>query len=405
MVQTAKRPPSSDYPVPDYPHAFRICTKGVPLQGNFTTPASQIPRRDEYNNHLAVETNRESVESKFVKEECKSFHIHFPHFIIPFLPGLVLAPLQWVSRKGKGRICVDCTNGPEVAGSANTSIPKANVANADKSPPVFYQYSFDCHLRCLWRTCITYPTEEILQHCDNIEAAFWRVLYHPNLAIVFAYVFGGYLIIPVGQVFGFRSAPSFFTLLSDLRATVASSHDLLESFPISPLAASAIIPQPPENPVDLLVPAVADALNQPLTKDEAANYSNQTFVDDNGVMAIYCHMRDALHQSLISAFLLFGFPGANCCGACLQAEKGRPLISANMLYLGFLINSRVMTVSWPLYKRKDLYTELLPLRSLPKKKHHLNPKQAASIIGKLRSAIQISPWGVYLSFALAANLK
>jgi hypothetical protein len=35
----------------------------------------------------------------------------------------------------------------------------------------------------------------------------------------------------------------------------------------------------------------------------------------------------------------------------------------------------------------------------------LTPKQCASIIGKLRSAIQISPWGVYLSFALATNLK
>jgi hypothetical protein len=184
---------------------------------------------------------------------------------------------------------------PFVAVSANTSIPKPNVANVDECPPVFYQHSFARHLRHLWRTRITYPTEEILQHCANIEAAFRRVLYHPDLAIVFAYVFGGYL-------FGSRSAPSFFSWLYDLRATVASSHDLLDSFPLSPLTASAIIPVPPASLADLLVPAVANAFNPPLTKDEAANYSNKNLVDDYYVLAIYCHMRDALHQSLITAF-------------------------------------------------------------------------------------------------------
>jgi hypothetical protein len=232
----------------------------------------------------------------------------------------------------------------------------------------FYQHSFARHLRRPWRTRITYPTEETLQHCDEIEAAFRHVLYHLDHGIVFAYVFGGYLIIPVGQV---------FRLLSDLRATVASSHALLESFPLSPLAASAIIPKPPKNLADLLVPAVADTFNPPLTKNKAADYTNKTLVDDNGVLVIYRQMRDALHQSLISALLLFGFPGADQRGACLQAEKWDHLISAIMLYLGFLINSRTMTVSWPLYKCEELYYELYPLLSIPKKKRHLNPKQVA----------------------------
>jgi hypothetical protein len=130
------------------------------------------------------------------------------------------------------------------------------------------------------------------------------------LAPVFAYVFGNYLIIPVGQeVFGSRSAPSFFSLLSDLRAAVASSHDLVSSFDIPFLAASAVIPYPPANLVELLTPAISDRHNQPLTEEEAANFSNCTFVDDNGILAIHSVMRTALHQSLISAFLIFGFPG------------------------------------------------------------------------------------------------
>jgi hypothetical protein len=128
MLRTASRPLMPDYPVPDYPRAFRINTEGVPLEANFTTPASEIPARDYYDNHPAVGANHANVEAKFVKEEAKSFHIQFPRFLIYFIQGLILAPLQWAMRKGKGRICVDCTNGPDPAGSVNTSIPKTELS-------------------------------------------------------------------------------------------------------------------------------------------------------------------------------------------------------------------------------------------------------------------------------------
>jgi hypothetical protein len=286
--------PTPNYPIPDHPRAFRICTEGVPLEGHFTTPALEIPARETYDNHPAVNDNHASVEAKFVKDEAKSFHIHLPRFFIYFLPGLILAPFQWSIRKGKGRICVDCTNGPGLEGSANTSIPKPSADNADECPTVFYQHSFARHMRRLWLTRITHPTEEITQHCDDIGAAFRRVVYHSDLAVAFAYVFGDYLIVPVGQVFGTRSAPSFFSLLSDLRAALANSHDLLSNYPIPSLAASAVLPEIPTDLPSQIVPAVADLLNPPLTETESANFSNKTFVNDNGVLALRSDMRDAL---------------------------------------------------------------------------------------------------------------
>jgi hypothetical protein len=184
----------------------------------------------------------------------------------------------------------------------------------------------------------------------------------------------------------------------------ASSHNLLTTFQLSPLAESAIIPVPPINLADLLTPAKSDTINPPLTEAKAANFSNSTFVDDNDILAVHSHMREVLHQSLIAAFLLFGFPGKDCRGACLQDEKWDPSISHIMMYLGYSIKSNTVTVSWPLYKREGLYNELFPLLSLPKSKQLMTPKQCASVIGKLQSAIQISPWGVYLSFALAVKI-
>jgi hypothetical protein len=47
-----------------------------------------------------------------------------------------------------------------------------------------------------------------------------------------------------------------------------------------------------------------------------------------------------------------------------------------------------MTVSWPFYKREELFQELTAILLLPSSRRHLMPKQTASILGKLRSASQ-----------------
>jgi hypothetical protein len=60
---------------------------------------------------------------------------------------------------------------------------------------------------------LTWPREDIFQYVDDIQAAFHRILYHPNAGIIFAAVFVEFLIIPIGTIFGARNSPSFFTLL------------------------------------------------------------------------------------------------------------------------------------------------------------------------------------------------
>jgi hypothetical protein len=61
----------------------------------------------------------------------------------------------------------------------------------------------------IWRLRITYPQKDILLHTDDIDAALRHILYAPDMAIIFAYVFGPYMIVPVGMVFGAQSARLF----------------------------------------------------------------------------------------------------------------------------------------------------------------------------------------------------
>jgi hypothetical protein len=138
-----------------------------------------------------------------------------------------------------------------------------------------------------------------------VDAAFQRVLYNPELAIVFAYVFGKFLLIPVGQVFGSCSAPSYFSLLSDIRAFVATCADWITGYPLHPLLAAAKLP--PESLSKDHAPVIADSLNLVLSNLEAASHSNCTFVDNNGVAGLCETITLSLHNSVIAAFILFGW--------------------------------------------------------------------------------------------------
>jgi hypothetical protein len=82
--------------------------------------------------------------------------------------------------------------------------------------------------------------------------------------------------------------------------------ELHENYPLQDLTKDIQLPLPPI-PGEL-TPAVADMLNLPLSDDEQANYNNDSFVDDNGICAIASRIIQAIQQSLLSAFLLFGWP-------------------------------------------------------------------------------------------------
>ena len=132
----------------------------------------------------------------------------------------------------KGRLCVDPSSKISATddGAANESIPAPGTdGREDECPPIFYSSALMRHLTWIWRLRLAHPWDDILQFVDDIHSAFHRVLYHPDAGILFASVFMEFLIIPIGTIFGARNSPSFFCLLSELRAHVASNtiyHDL-----------------------------------------------------------------------------------------------------------------------------------------------------------------------------------
>jgi hypothetical protein len=107
------------------------------------------------------------------------------------------------------------------------------------------------------------------------------------------------------------------------------------------------------------------------------------------------------HQSLLSVFVLFGWPTNDRRGSCIAPDKWDPLVSFIVLFLGYQINSRTLMVTWPSYKRTALLDEILA--ALAARSRCITPKLAASILGK--TVYNVAPWEPYLSFSLPEALK
>ena len=189
-VRHMKVPPG--YPPLDFDRAYRVCTEGVPLAGIFECSLASTWRREQYDNHPPLATELDAVREKLRGEEKNSFYLLLPRFLCYFIFGLHLSPLAFVWRKGKGRACVDNSTvlGPDDDGAPNDSIPNpGQPGRDDECPAVHYASAFKRHISWIWNLRITNPGVDILQFGDDIHAAFHRVLYHPDLAIVFAFVF------------------------------------------------------------------------------------------------------------------------------------------------------------------------------------------------------------------------
>eukprot|EP00980_Cylindrotheca_fusiformis_P022693 scaffold9588_cov76-Cylindrotheca_fusiformis.AAC.1 len=237
-------------------------------------------------------------------------------------------------------------------------------------------------------------------HADDIASAFRRVLYHPDMACAFAYVFEAFLLVPVGEVFGSRSAPSFYCVMADVRQALAA---ILK--PVSPVDYSQLVKRchvkvldPQSDPLEPV--PVDDLYTEGLSLEELHSPFNASFVDDNGVVAFQQHILSALDQSVRSAFLIFGASGSDRRGDCFQQDKWEDLISEEFLYLCFLINTRQMTITWPTYKREQLHSELLSILRRQPHRRYVTPKEMAHIVGVVRSASEVAPWGNFLSFNL-----
>jgi hypothetical protein len=232
---------------------------------------------------------------------------------------------------------------------------------------------------------IAHPREYLLQHTDDIDSAFRRMLYHPDLANVFAYVFQDkMLLVPLGNIFGSRNAPSWLTTPAEILAHMANW-----------LQYQKVPDKPDEATKDTFALAVADAINKGRCSIPRFLGHHAMFVDDNIFVAIRALIAEAVACAIGSAYDCFGDPITNARrGSVLAAEKFDPVASFRVTFVGYIIDTRTMRVYWPHDKRQrafDIIVDGLGNRSAR------SPAQMSQLLGLLRHGIAISVAGNFLS--------
>ena len=406
LADTAAIAPPPGYQVVDLHLATRILSEGVPLAGHYACDYNDVRRRHLHNTHPPCQVFHDEIRAKLYQEEERSYHVLFPRPLWRFLYGLHLSFMTWVVRRGKGRIVIDPSTplSPSDTGAANAAIPEPAVDSLE-CPQVYYGNALLRHWQHIWNMRISFPTEDILLYKDDIEAAFHRIHYNPVAAIAFAYVFSEFLVIPVGMIFGARNSPSYFCVTSELRAHVASYDAALRALPLEPHAASIELPDPPD-PLEVEAMAniaVPDGINRGI--QEPLRTHNVTFVDDNLIAATRSLIRSAIHLSIEACYLVYGYPDDDRRGPPLAADKLLSAAHYIMEHLGFLIDTRKLTVSWPVSRRLELQDQLRSIGFPTRAIKPIAPRVLASIVGRLRSATAVAPLGVFRSLRLQQLLN
>ena len=391
----------------DIERAVLVATSGAPIAGHHECAFEDVRRREAYDNHPPLSQVTEEVRKKFSKEERLSYQVALPRFLWRFIYGLFISPITFVVRRPgeEGRICPDPSNKIHKTdtGAANEAIPDAGLPGAeDENPPVYYGTAFSRFLIWIYNLRVAKPHTDILAHVNDISAAYHRILYHPMMGVVFAQVFKEFLMIPVGLIFGAKNSPSWYMLPAEIRAHIASAGDFNHA--PSALAKELKLP-PPLTPREAykLVNATADSRNTRQLHHELA-FRHCSFVDDTATAAWPEQIRQAVNQSVLSAYVMFGFPGESRRPACLNADKWDQTVSAVVKYLGFIIDTQRMLVIWPVEKRTQL-ANLLDDTWLNQSITTVNPKQASQLLGLVRHGGLVCHLGIYLSLRLQFELN
>ena len=396
QVRRRTRPPG--YPPVDYDRAMHVLEHGAPVTAAYSCARADVHRRNLYDNHAGVKPAAEEFMKKIISHANNHFILVLPRWIYRFIYGIFLAPQGFIMRKNKGRIVYDAS--AHIPDDSDTGALNDAMSKHDpvQCPPTHYASAQMRHWTHIWNLRITHPRDEIVLYKDDINAAFHRARYHPDAAAAHSYVWTWWLIIHVGLVFGTRSSPGWFTLLSELRAAIAMYYDGLPSTPLYPLVSRIGFPPAPDSTVPAsFAQAVADAANPGTPADLSGPTHHATFVDDNLMAEILRRAVLSVQRSTGSCYLCFGHPAPLIRTPCLSEDKFVREASWRMEHLGLIIDTRLMVVIFPQSKRDEL---LSIIDSHWTSSPTVPMKTCAALLGHLRTAGTLTPMGAYFSIRL-----
>ena len=277
----------------------------------------------------------------------------------------------------------------------------------DNEPKLHFAESF--HRFCIWQwdLAISYPDHDRHTGDDDVQCAFPRIKYNPQLVAMHSAISNDTLMMNTGLTFGDNTSPSNWEPIARARQQLAQHLWLTES-EATMIKAAKYLPAfhfaPPATAAEraLFARAIPDATNTGVF-DSSGNRRSPTFdhhVDDNMYADIREFLPRAASVSVIALYEIVGYPDGKIPDP-ISWEKFESTHGHIRRVVGWEFNTRDLTFGLPADKRQAI-TELIATW-LPRKTCTL--LQAAELHGTLADASRAYRPGRVLFFGFQNALR
>ncbi|CAJ1959567.1 unnamed protein product [Cylindrotheca closterium] len=337
----------------------RIFLNGAPNYVNAESTDENLRTFIAYGNHKTVYDDVSKTQSAVVKDVLRNYLLAANPALLPYIQDAHTTPLGLVDachEYRKPRIIFDATHHPSL-----TAIAANDFTSKATGPETCFPRSFPNFLIWIYNLCITYPKEEIYI-CDNdVSGAFRHVKWNPNVVDMHMFMLFGFRFFCTGLSFGDNTRPAQWEVVAMVGQQLAHSlwYAAVTTIPrvAKYLPKLSLAPRPTPSNIAAFTPAKSDSKNPGVLNADRSRKSPTFYhhVDD----CVYADVALFLHQkisaSILALYILLGFPNpSNGIRNCISWEKFANPFSHKRKTVGWLLNSRQMTVRLPSIKRDRL---------------------------------------------------
>ena len=368
----------------------RIFVYGCPGYVNATGSDKNFHDYLAYGNHATVLEDPEKTKKAVAKDVVRQYSLAANPSLLYFLYNCHLNPIGLIDlnkRNKKPRIIYDSSFRPH-----HDSWAVNDWTNKATEPQIYFATSFMLYLIWIYNMRISYPWLEIFLLDDDVSGAFRHAKFNPNIIGMHCFLLFGCLFFATGQSFGGNTCPSNFEPIARARQqlaqhlfnqedTVARVQEFL------PQLNTADPPTPAE--IQNFTRAEADELNTGVLNEDGSQKPPQYnhHVDDNMYAAILQHLLRTIAASILSLYIILGFP-SNFFRDVVSWDKFATLLSHQRVSVGWLVDSRRLSVTLPDHKRD----QLIELVQEWIDQDRFTMRELAVLLGHLENATLVCRW-------------
>lgn len=387
-----------------YADISRILLIGAPALCNAEATEENFQSYLKYGNHDSVTDNQDVYASTIVKQSKRGLTLIMDPQLIQFALNAHLSPqglVDIIHPRRKPRPLSDSSFRPWLGAMAIN-----DWTNKKNEPKLYFASSFMKFCVWQWNLAITYPTHDRHTGDDDVQCAFPRLKYNPQLVAMHSSISNNTLSMNTGLTFGDNTSPSNWEPIARARQQLAQHHWHQPAVVMA--KANKYIPPfkfaPPATDAERAAFAIAipDSINTGVM-DEHGRRRAPTYdhhVDDNMYGDITEFMPLAAAASVIALYDILGYPDERIPDP-ISWEKFTTTHGHIRRVVGWDFNTRSLTFTLPNDKRTAITVALTEWRS----RTSCTLVEAAELHGTLADASRANRKGRAMFFGFQNALR